>query len=337
MKKFALTLMCLVLLGSHASAWTQTRFCVLDLFYLSQVSTPMPEEIWVSISDQPYVRWEIRGEALDELLSLCQSTAIEHSEKELATREGKYLIQGFSEYSGSRFSVDSVGIVTSLATSEEQGQVYYQIPDFSVFEMALSNFLSTELPAYVVSKPGTSTGRTLSSWAVPYYNQAQAFDLVPEQLSQGYLTEPITRELFCDLVLKMLEKTGDYPTATSISDPFVDTHSPTVLTLYSLGIVGGKTSLQFAPNAFLTREEGAVILSRIADLFALSPSISFTETPPYLDEETISSWALSPVYQVSDLGVMAGTNQGFMPQNMFSKEQAVVTIMGLYRMIQTQI
>lgn len=276
------------------------------------------------------MKWTIRGSELDNLIDLFQASTIVHSTQASATRSAKYMVQGASDTTGFRFSIDSAGIVTLLSTSPDQGQVYYGIQNFATFELYLSTFLTTQSDGYWVSPSNTSSGLTLSSWATPYYNQAKAFDLVPTQMTQGNMTDPITRELFCDLLVKLLERTTTFSVSQSLRNPFYDTVSPPILALQNAGLIGGKTSVQFAPNDFLTREEGAAILGKIALYYNLKVPTGYSY-PTFADQGKISFWALSSVNYMTALGVMVGTNAGFSPHTIFTKEEALVTVMNLYR------
>ena len=80
----------------------------------------------------------------------------------------------------------------------------------------------------------------------------------------GDLTQPISREKFCEVVYNYIKISGAGFVVDS-SEPFTDTDNEKVAALYSLGIVNGKSEKSFAPNDTLTREEAATILSRTID------------------------------------------------------------------------
>ena len=75
--------------------------------------------------------------------------------------------------------------------------------------------------------------------------------------------------------------------------------------LANAGIVGGVSDTEFAPDANITREQMAVILSR-----AFSLEEPFDSMAVFMDDEQISDWAYSDVYKVLNAGYMKGDDSG---------------------------
>src|SRR5699024_7873466 len=121
-----------------------------------------------------------------------------------------------------------------------------------------------------------------------------------------------------------------YEPAHSDFSPFTDISSPTVSSLYRSGIISGKSETMFAPNDYITREEAATILYRMAKFMNIDLPDVFDSV--YFDDEAeISDWALMAVKVMRDMGVMNGTSDNiFSPDDVYTVEQAIVTMVRLY-------
>ncbi|MEG1442199.1 MAG: S-layer homology domain-containing protein [Oscillospiraceae bacterium] len=81
-----------------------------------------------------------------------------------------------------------------------------------------------------------------------------------------------------------------------------------IMTLYSMGIVGGVSEDEFEPDAPIEREQMAAILDR---------TFKFKETTEmeFADEDLISDWAIESVYRTLKSGIMKGDeNNNFAPR-----------------------
>ena len=75
-------------------------------------------------------------------------------------------------------------------------------------------------------------------------------------------------------------------------------------------------------SAALSREEAAVITSRLLNLVGLLPEADAAILDVYADTLGISSWALDAVAQMTACGLMSGSNGCFDPQGTLTNEQA---------------
>ena len=99
----------------------------------------------------------------------------------------------------------------------------------------------------------------------------------------------------------------------------------------ALGVVNGTGGGKFEPNAQLTREEAATMLSRLAD--ALDQPLT-AQAPAFADNSAISDWAYDAVGQMQATGVMNGVGENtFAPADDYTREQSIVTIMRLYDIV----
>lgn len=180
-----------------------------------------------------------------------------------------------------------------------------------------------------------------SQWAVNAIDKAYKSSILSESDEISFNTE-ITRVGFCDLIYKLMQTTdyferfyyentngGAQSLAPFAKRPFDDTDSEAVHSLYNHNIVNGKTVSEFAPDDFLTREEAATIIVRFVNVVNPIPVTEiFYE---YDDVETISDWAMDSVQAISNMGFMKGIGDNrFAPKDRITTEQAVVTVMRVY-------
>ncbi len=176
-----------------------------------------------------------------------------------------------------------------------------------------------------------------SDWASDSVTKAKELGFL-EGLEDLFFKESVTREQFCEIIYNMLMNTETVENAFAVPAalPFKDTYSHKVSTLYYAGIVQGKGDRLFAPDDFLTREEAATILYRVAEFLKMEmPQSAYLDGMEYYaDKETISAWAFDAVFYMRELGIMIGTSDTeFSPKATYTLEQAVATVVRLYEHI----
>lgn len=127
-----------------------------------------------------------------------------------------------------------------------------------IFSCLLASTLALQL---VPNSRASEPVQGASDWAVPYISTAISHNLIPENLQSGY-TAPITRAEFCALAVAVYEvKLG-----SEISERvmFTDTSDLNVEKAAGIGAVSGKSDGIFDPDAEITRQEAAVILTQLA-------------------------------------------------------------------------
>lgn len=101
-----------------------------------------------------------------------------------------------------------------------------------------------------------------SAWAKGFIEEAIRQQLVPEEL-QSRWKQPITREEFCQLALRLLER-NNYSFKDWEAVTFEDTDSLDVRKVASADVIWGSrvegTRRWFSPQRSITRQEAAVIL-----------------------------------------------------------------------------
>ena len=160
-----------------------------------------------------------------------------------------------------------------------------------------------------------------SSWAIEQVNIAILRGLVPSSLQSNY-TQSITRSEFCALVVTLFEYLkGDILGRTT----FIDTNDINVEKAAYIGIITGIGNNKFDPAGSLTREQAAVMISRLTESIGY-PLPAHIVT--FVDNDNIASWAVDSVGKVQSAGIMSGVGENrFAPQQSYTREQSIVTIM----------
>ncbi len=137
---------------------------------------------------------------------------------------------------------------------------------------------------------------------------------------------PVTRG---ELVTMLYRHAGE--PAQDIAHPFRDVPadaacSRAVAWAYAGGIVNGRQPDRFEPDATVTRQEIAVILSRClaGGEGAASGSDPF---PPYADADRIAPWAAEAAEDMRRLGILSGdTKSRFLPENLCTNAEMAVIL-----------
>lgn len=97
-----------------------------------------------------------------------------------------------------------------------------------------------------------------------------------------------------------------------------------------MGIVKGKGNNLFDPFSPITREEAAVMLSRVCTMYASDKPAPESEVADMADSDSISDWARDSVKKVCALNIMQGMPDGtFAPKNPYTREQCYATFVRL--------
>lgn len=171
--------------------------------------------------------------------------------------------------------------------------------------------------------------KNVNNWGKDSLEKALKLNFVSQDL-QLKLNDYITREQFCELIVKLYEEKTGFQIPIRKKNTFIDTNNKYVLKAYNLGIVSGKSENKFEPNSYITREESAVILSNLIGKM----EYSITELGYiYKDNNLISNWAKEPIQIVSNAKIMNGdNNNNFNPKDNYKVIEAISTIMRLYEL-----
>jgi hypothetical protein len=173
-------------------------------------------------------------------------------------------------------------------------------------------------PVPVADKP--------SSWAIEAVNDAIRLDLCPAELLSDF-KRATTRAEFCALGVRLYEFI--FPKMPAPLKDFDDTTDLNVRKMAGLGVVNGVGENKFDPDAKITREQAATMLSNL--LTALGCTLYDVAPAAFSDNGEISSWAFDAVSAMSAIGVMSGVDDNmFAPKNSYTREQSIVTVIRLF-------
>lgn len=169
-----------------------------------------------------------------------------------------------------------------------------------------------------------------SEWAKESVEKAKELSITERDYDY---TAPISREDFCEIIYNYINTSGN-GLATDSAEPFSDTDSEKVASLYTLGIINGKSETKFAPNDTLTREEAATILSRVVDKMWGEIAVTM-QLIGFADADKISDWSRNGIQLIYKLGIMQGVGMSgempiFSPKTTLTAEQAITTVVRLY-------
>jgi len=164
-----------------------------------------------------------------------------------------------------------------------------------------------------------------SPWAQEDVARAIAAGLVPTALQSAY-TQPATRAEFAALAVALYETAIGRTIAGR--EYFTDTTDVNVQKMAYLGVVTGIGNNLFNPTGQITREQAAVLLSRLA---AVIGQPFPTGVPTFADNASLSSWAVDGVGQAQAAGIMGGVGENrFAPHDSFTREQSIITVLRMF-------
>ncbi|MCR8660411.1 S-layer homology domain-containing protein [Paenibacillus endoradicis] len=187
---------------------------------------------------------------------------------------------------------------------------------------------SLETDQVPTSKPSIkalySDYNTISSWAVVAIQQATNQGFIQGSDGKFNPQSSITRAEFTKILVLLLNLETDVEQTISFADvASKDWHYDYVNVAYKNGLINGYNN-KFNPQATITREEMAVIISRALKL------TTDTSKSSIKDINKISAWAKLDVEAVVRLGIIVGDAAGFNPQAAVTREMAAVVAVRSY-------
>ena len=193
--------------------------------------------------------------------------------------------------------------------------------------------------------PALPTEKDLDSWAMDEVTKAIENSLVPNELQNIY-RENITREDFGVLLTQFLEtyynKTIDEivldKTGKTIDNfineyPFNDAFTKEIIGPYALGLINGNGAGAFVPCDYITRQDAASLLARLAK-FVGDEGVEKVEATALKDFSYVADYAKDNVKYVQSIKVMNGTGgDNFSPLGYYTKQQAFVTMNRLFEAV----
>lgn len=168
-----------------------------------------------------------------------------------------------------------------------------------------------------ILKQGTPAYSNASTWAVKEMDEAVAADLIPGILQGADMKQPITREEFAALAVRLYEKISGMAAEPVSPNPFKDTTNVEILKAVSVGITNGTgDGTTFSPKLLITREQCATMLFRTIMKLQPDENYSIAGLPDFPDQKQISSYAVEATKYMAKIGIVKGNAEGyFMPKS----------------------
>ena len=184
-------------------------------------------------------------------------------------------------------------------------------------------------PVTPPTTPASPDGPTVTEWAKSYVKEAAAVGLIADSLGNDF-QKRITRAQFAATTVKLYEAMGGEKIVTTGESPFSDTDDPVVLQAAAAGFVNGVGGGRFSPNAEVSREQAAVMLSAVyTKLGGKVPIVAATE---FSDDSSVSGYAKSAVAFMADKKIINGVGGNrFSAQGKASIEQALTIALAMYK------
>lgn len=173
-----------------------------------------------------------------------------------------------------------------------------------------------------------SNNAQVDGWAKDQVNEAISAGLVSDKLGADYRVN-ITRAQFAATAVKLYEAMSGQRVPAAVANPFADTNDAAVLQAAELGFVYGVTEDTFAPEALVTREQAASMLSRVYT--KLGGEIPAAGATTFADDSAIGGWARDAVAFMSGKGIVSGSGGSFDPQGSATIEQALSIALRMYK------
>lgn len=174
-----------------------------------------------------------------------------------------------------------------------------------------------------------------SDWATAELEKAIEAGVYPNALENKDLTLNITRAEQAALTVKIYEAvTGNE--APSGDNPFTDTNDAEIVKAFKLGITSGTTETTFSPDENLTREQAAAMLARVFKKIKNTETLSFEMPSQFADHSNISDYAIESVYFMNAQGYIKGTEAGFEPKGLCTREQALAIAQRMANNLKTE-
>lgn len=191
-----------------------------------------------------------------------------------------------------------------------------------------SNIAEVTTPSEVAPAPSIDfTGASI--WALEELKKAVEYDLYTERIMKNY-SQNITREEFCELMIKLYEKLKGTAAISVSQNPFRDTMNESILKAYAAGIVNGTSKDAFSPNNTITRQDICVMLYRAITSAVSNVDASISGVSAFADENMIGNWAVKEVKFAYKKNIMKGSDNKIMPKDNTNREQALLLVKRVY-------
>ena len=136
--------------------------------------------------------------------------------------------------------------------------------------------------------------------------KAEEKGLIPETFAKKDATKAITRLDFAAVAVKLYEAISGKKAEKATSNPFTDTNDEYVLMAYALGITKGTSETTFTPNAEITREQMATMLTRALSKAGINTTMDISNTSKFADDSDLNDWGRPSVYFMAKEEIIKG-------------------------------
>ena len=107
----------------------------------------------------------------------------------------------------------------------------------------------------------------------------------------------------------MYEKISGKKAEAEKENPFKDTKDAEVLKAYKVGITQGTSATTFEPDALITREQMATMMTRALQKAGVDTMVDLNKVEKFADDSEMSSWAKDSVYFMSNKEIIKGVGE----------------------------
>ena len=146
----------------------------------------------------------------------------------------------------------------------------------------------------------------VDDWAKEEMSKAEEKGLIPETFVKKDASKAITRTELAAVAVKLYETISGKKAEKAINNPFTDTNDEYVLKAYELGITKGTSETTFTPDAEITREQMATMLTRALTKAGINTTMDITNITTFADDSDLSDWGRPSVYFMAKEEIIKG-------------------------------
>ena len=256
--------------------------------------------------------------------------------------------------STSALAADGEAVVTSL---DESGQTPTAVSETATDDIPApvadeDDGIPTEtpptdtvVPSVTIAAPATVAYGANSEWFDAELAEANSLGLIPSRFEGADLRVPMSRAEFAAVALLLYQRMSSKAVDLPNNNPFTDTTDADVLRAYTAGIVNGTAKDTYSPNAQVSRQQTATMLTRVykavnwpdwtlaGDSTYSAHGLDYGGVALYADDGMIDEYAFPSVYFLTKYGVTNGTgNNCFSPDEGCTREQGIALALRLFKM-----
>ncbi len=141
-------------------------------------------------------------------------------------------------------------------------------------------------------------------------------------------TDKLTRAMFIQGLYAMSEDYGNY---TGVTTEFTDVkksswYAAAVAWAVDKGITSGSSETTFSPNAAVTRESMATLVTNFLNAYGITLDESEDPVESFSDMSLVSTWAVDAVEYMRVTGIITGSSGLFRPKDTATRAEAATLL-----------